>query len=63
MKKLKFNLLLLSFVLVSQFSYAQEEDINSAENKAFSNFDFIDNNNTSEGKANNRRVEFAGQSK
>lgn len=41
MKKLKFVFFTLSLVLVGQYSFAQEEDINSAENKAYSNFDFI----------------------
>ena len=38
MKKLKFVFFTLSLVLVGQYSFAQEEDINSAENKAYSNF-------------------------
>lgn len=41
MKKIKLVLLLISVVLFGQLTYAQEDDINSAENKAYSNFDFI----------------------
>jgi len=41
MKNIKLTMLLISWVSISQFTYAQEDDINSAENKVYSNFDFI----------------------
>ena len=41
MYKLKLTLLSISFLAFCQFLYAQDDDINSAENKAYSNFDFI----------------------
>jgi outer membrane protein OmpA-like peptidoglycan-associated protein len=41
MKKLKTVFLVLALVVVGQYSFSQDEDINSAENKAYSNFDFI----------------------
>lgn len=41
MNTAKFTLLLISFVLHNQLSFAQEDDINSAENKAYSHFDFL----------------------
>lgn len=41
MKKNKICLLLVGLILFGQFTYAQENDINSADNKAYSNFDFI----------------------
>lgn len=41
MKNIKLVLLLISVVSIGQFTYAQEDDINSTENKAYSNFDFI----------------------
>jgi outer membrane protein OmpA-like peptidoglycan-associated protein len=41
MKKIKISLLLFSILALGQFIQAQEEDINSAENKAYSNFDFV----------------------
>lgn len=46
MNKMKFSLLLISFLSLGQCIYAQEEDINSAENKAYSNFDFVAGNKT-----------------
>ncbi|MCZ2337957.1 MAG: hypothetical protein LC127_07110, partial [Chitinophagales bacterium] len=41
MKVIKMIVLSVCFILGSQSTYAQEDDINSAENKAYSNFDFI----------------------
>lgn len=41
MKKIKWTLLLTCVLSISQLAYAQEDDINSADNKAYSNFDFI----------------------
>lgn len=41
MKNIKISLLIISMVSICQLTYAQEDDINSAENKAYSNFDFI----------------------
>lgn len=41
MKKIKKSLLLISLILLGKFSYAQDNDINNADNKAYSNFDFI----------------------
>ena len=41
MNKLKLALILIGFISHGHFTYAQEDDINSAENKAYSNFDFI----------------------
>lgn len=40
MSELKIILLSVSLVFMSQFSYAQEDDINSIDNKEYSNFDF-----------------------
>jgi len=41
MKNLKLTLLLSSVLFMGQLAYAQEDDINSADNKAYSNFEFI----------------------
>jgi outer membrane protein OmpA-like peptidoglycan-associated protein len=41
MKNIKLILLLISCFSISQFTYAQEDDINNPENKVYSNFDFI----------------------
>lgn len=38
---MRLSFLTFSFVLFIHFIYAQDDDINSAENKAYSNFDFI----------------------
>lgn len=40
MKKIKISLLSLGLILLGQFAYAQENDINDADNKVYSNFDF-----------------------
>ena len=41
MKKIKNSLLFACFISIGQFSYAQDNDINSPENTAYSNFDFL----------------------
>lgn len=41
MNRIQLLLLLVIAISIGQVSYAQEDDINSAENKAYSNFDFI----------------------
>lgn len=41
MKNIKLPVLLIGMVSIVQLAYTQEDDINSAENKAYSNFDFI----------------------
>lgn len=41
MKHITKSLLLISLISLGKFSYAQDNDINDADNKAYSNFDFI----------------------
>jgi len=41
MKAIKSFFFLMCFISINQATYAQDDDINSAENKVYSNFDFI----------------------
>lgn len=41
MKNIKLTLLLISAISIGQLVYAQDDDINSADNRAYNNFDFI----------------------